>query len=211
MEFIIVEHWHNGPDWTVQYSEQIFAHCVGHYVFISGRINILFDFHDIFFSYLFSCIFFVFVFFSVHIFYSVYNTKSRINYKADEITILQADALLMSHVNIIEKEIDLATIDINSLCVDKDTIRVGQLFNRVITLLWDAFMVCGLKKFIVSSTQINDWCFDLIKICAFHSQRLDSYDGPYFTHLLHRIQQSKNYYSDCRNRIHTYRLYADGI
>lgn len=155
--------------------------------------------------------FFGICFFSVHIFYSVYNTKSRINYKADEITILQADALLMSHVNIIEKEIDLATIDINSLCVGKDTVRVGQLFNRVITLLWDAFMVCGLKKFIVSSTQINDWCFDLIKICAFYSQRLDSYDGLYFTHLLHRIQQSKNYYSDCRNRIHSYRLYADGI
>lgn len=163
----------------------------------------VFSFRISLFSYIF-LVFFPYTYFTLF-------TKSRMNYKADEITILQADALLMSHVNIIEKEIDLATIDINRLYVDKETIRVGQLFNRVITLFWDAFMVCGLKKFIVSSTQINDWCFDLIKICAFYSQRLDSYDGPYFTHLLNRIQQSKNYYSDCRNRIHSYRLYANGI
>lgn len=63
---------------------------------------------------------------------------------------MQADALLMSQYDIFESNIDLQTISIkDETKVGKDRIRIGQLFNRTITLLWDCFAVCGLKRFIV--------------------------------------------------------------
>lgn len=41
-----------------------------------------------------------------------------------------------------------------------ESVRIAHMFNRIITLMWDCLMVCGLKTFIVRLY------FDL-----FHGQR----------------------------------------
>lgn len=70
-------------------------------------------------------------------------------FQAREITTLEADALLTTQYNIFENDIDLAAIITDQSSVENNTIRIGQLFNRTTTLLWDCFTVCGLKELIV--------------------------------------------------------------
>lgn len=64
---------------------------------------------------------------------------------------MQADAVLMCQYDI-EAGVDLKAIKVNEGAEIKDVIRVGQLFNRTVTLIWDCFTVCGLNKLIVGST-----------------------------------------------------------
>lgn len=49
---------------------------------------------------------------------------------------MQADALLLCQYNIFEEGIDLKSINVDETIVTKDIIRVGQLFNRTIYLIW---------------------------------------------------------------------------
>ncbi|XP_055325860.1 uncharacterized protein LOC129579717 [Sitodiplosis mosellana] len=106
--------------------------------------------------------------------------------KANEITSLQADALLLCQYNIFEGKFDLESINIDETVVSKEVIRVGQLFSRTITLIWDCFMVCGLSEYI----------------------QMDWFDGPYFSYLLVRCQRLKAFHNESLTKIRSYRLYA---
>lgn len=64
---------------------------------------------------------------------------------------MQADALLLCQYNIFEAELIWKFNNNIEPVASKDVIRVGQLFNRATTLLWDCFMVCGLTALIVIS------------------------------------------------------------
>lgn len=64
---------------------------------------------------------------------------------------MQADVVLMCQYDI-EAGVNVQAIKINESDENKEVIRVGHLFNRTVTLIWDCFMVCGLDKFIVIST-----------------------------------------------------------
>lgn len=64
---------------------------------------------------------------------------------------MQADVVLMCQYDI-EAGVNVQAIKINESAENKEVIRVGHLFNRTVTLIWDCFMVCGLDKFIVIST-----------------------------------------------------------
>lgn len=67
----------------------------------------------------------------------------------------QADALLISQYDIIEKYVNVDEIAY-AKGVSAETIRTGQLYNRGLTLIADCLTVCGLKKHIVC-----DLCFEL--------------------------------------------------
>lgn len=62
---------------------------------------------------------------------------------------MAADALLLSQHNILELSFNLDIVICVESEVKKESIRIGQLFNRTMTLLWDCLTVCGLKSFIV--------------------------------------------------------------
>lgn len=66
-------------------------------------------------------------------------------------TTLMADTVLISQYNIFELSTNLDAIIVDETNINTESIRSGQLFNRTITMLWDCFMVCGLKRFIVMS------------------------------------------------------------
>ncbi|XP_031622333.1 uncharacterized protein LOC116340170 [Contarinia nasturtii] len=93
--------------------------------------------------------------------------------KTQEIDHLQANAILKTQYDFLEKRKFLPSMKPN---LNRESIRVGQLFNKTNTLLWDCFTVCGLKKFI----------------------QLDWFDGPYFGHILNRFQQADVYERDMK-------------
>lgn len=135
-------------------------------------------------------------------------------FQASEITTLMADALLVSQYNILGMGINLDAVTIDVLNVNKEAIRIGQLFNRIITLLWDCFMVCGLKRFIVMllKSLLHRVCLENIRITiVLIPQQLDWYDGPYFNQLYTQFQQSNDIYNRSILPIRKYRLYAANV
>lgn len=68
---------------------------------------------------------------------------------------MMADTILVAQYHIQEKGLagDELTTQISN--IGTECVRVGHMFNRVISLLWDCFMVCGLKLFIVSHSTFH--------------------------------------------------------
>lgn len=79
--------------------------------------------------------------------------------QAGEITLLMADTILVTQYDIQETVSKVYAISTQVPNIRTESIRIGHLFNRIITLLWDCFMVCGLKAFIVSSFRC--WHFEV--------------------------------------------------
>lgn len=74
--------------------------------------------------------------------------------RAREINIMQADALLVSQYNILQDEIDLHKFNFIDSAISTENIRIGQVFVRAISLLWDCFAVCGLQAYLVIPSQV---------------------------------------------------------
>lgn len=113
----------------------------------------------------------------------------------------------------VDRFINLKAIHTVPWSVDKNTIRIGQLFNKTTSLLWDCFSVCGLKRLIV--IEFLMLFFFQIKILihflsfpTLFSQQLDWFDGPYFNKLLTEFQQSNNIYKKRLENVKNYRLYV---
>lgn len=62
---------------------------------------------------------------------------------------LEADSLLASQFDIIQCNVNPEEIHVSESIDHRGAIRVGHLFNRTTTLLWDCLLVCGLEKYIV--------------------------------------------------------------
>lgn len=69
--------------------------------------------------------------------------------QAGEITLLMADTVLLTQFHIQESGLAVDEVPTQISYILTESVRVGHIFNRIITLLWDCFMVCGLKTFIV--------------------------------------------------------------
>lgn len=69
--------------------------------------------------------------------------------QADEITLLMAVTILVTQLQIQESDLALEQFPTQISHIRTENVRVGHMFNRIVSLLWDCFMVCGLKQFIV--------------------------------------------------------------
>lgn len=66
-----------------------------------------------------------------------------------EITLLMADTMLVAQYHIQEKGLAGMPTDTHISNIRTESVRIGHLFNRINTLIWDCLMVCGLQTFIV--------------------------------------------------------------
>ena len=155
MEFITLEPW-NGFTITIRLginSKKIHSHCAGAYISTEGQFRHIFGLQQFCFSTSFEIA-------SRHAFRWRYlNPRLNLHFtiQAHEITSRQADALLLCQYNIFDVGINLESINIEETTVTKDIIRVGQLFNRTIYLIW-VKVYCFFLQFL---------CFinDKIPIC----------------------------------------------
>lgn len=61
-----------------------------------------------------------------------------------------ADAILVAQYHIQKMKLALGGIHTDLSNIRIKHVRIGHMFNRINTLIWDCLMVCGLKSFIVS-------------------------------------------------------------
>lgn len=128
-----------------------------------------------------------------------------------------ADTVLVAQFHIQEMGLAADEVPTQISHILTESVRIGHMFNRTITLLWDCFMVCGLKTFIVRNKFRFSGSFSILSrvfhfilsftIHLFFPQQLDWYDGPYFNHLLQQFQQSNQKYNDGIRHISKYRIY----
>lgn len=64
-----------------------------------------------------------------------------------------ADTVLIAQYHIGEMHLSANGIRTDVSNIGTEAVRIGHMFNRVNTLIWDCLMVCGLKTFIVSHIQ----------------------------------------------------------
>lgn len=67
-----------------------------------------------------------------------------------EISLLVADTVLVAQYHLQELKLNV-NVYTQIANIHTESVRIGHLFNRTNTLIWDCLMVCGLKSFIVSN------------------------------------------------------------
>lgn len=79
-------------------------------------------------------------------------TKFIFFMQTGQITLLMADTVLVAQYHIQErkKSVNEHNQPTEVSNIRTESVRVAHMFNRVVTLMWDCLMVCGLQKFIVS-------------------------------------------------------------
>lgn len=122
--------------------------------------------------------------------------------------------MLASEFDVIEKYVETNDIE----CVfdaDTETIRIGQLYTRAITLIWDCLYICGLKQFIVSEGKLF-YLYQVINLIQFYLlllfshvilQSVGTYDGFYHAEIKGRMQRSTTFYNEAIEQIQLCRLY----
>lgn len=137
------------------------------------------------------------------------------------------DTVLIAQYHIQELRLEVNSVNTEISNIHKESVRFGQLFNRINTLIWDCLTVCGLESFIVSYYNQSlslIHCSLLCRIFHFHiltvriyfgkfsffssHQQLDWYDGPYFNHLMQQFQQSEKMYKENIQKIENLRIYT---
>lgn len=66
-----------------------------------------------------------------------------------EITLFMADTVLVAQYHIQEMGFEVHEIPTEISNIRTESVRIGHMFNRINTLIWDCLMVCGLEAFIV--------------------------------------------------------------
>ena len=70
--------------------------------------------------------------------------------QANEITLMAADTILVAQYHIQEMGLIVDESPTHISHIQTESVCIGHMFNRIISLVWDCFMVCGLKQFNVS-------------------------------------------------------------
>lgn len=61
--------------------------------------------------------------------------------------------MLATQVHIQELKLPVDDIFTQITNVSMESVRIGHMFNRTIIVIWNCFMVCGLKALIVSTVK----------------------------------------------------------
>lgn len=135
--------------------------------------------------------------------------------KARAITLLHADALLVTEYTISGADESLIQNLIKPDEMIRNTVVAANLYNKSLTLIWDCLVVCGLRKYTVSGNQ--KWMHLHIQTETnpvhriFSSQYHSNYDGFLFHDLCVKFGESKADYDHELEPVKTMRLYAEWV